>query len=51
MTTARAAAGAAALVPHALRSRLLATASDDVRYYFHERFTKREESFVPAVLN
>jgi hypothetical protein len=38
------------LIP-ALRSRLLATASADVRYYFHERFTKREESFVPAVLN
>lgn len=38
------------LIP-ALRSCLLATASPDVRYYFHERFTKREESFVPAVLN
>jgi hypothetical protein len=38
------------LIP-ALRSRLLATASADVRFYFHERFTKREESFVPAVLN
>jgi hypothetical protein len=38
------------LIP-ALRSRLLATVSTDVRYYFHERFTKREESFVPAVLN
>lgn len=37
------------LIP-ALRSRLLATVSADVRYYFHERFKKREESYVPAVL-
>jgi hypothetical protein len=38
------------LIP-ALRSRLLATASADVRFYFHERFKNREENFVPAVLN
>jgi hypothetical protein len=38
------------LIP-ALRSRLLASTSADVRYYFHERFKNREENFVPAVLN
>ena len=38
------------LIP-ALRSRLLATTSADVRFYFHERFKNREENFVPAVLN
>jgi hypothetical protein len=38
------------LIP-ALRSRLLATTSADVRFYFHERFKSRDENFVPAVLN
>lgn len=39
------------LLTPALRSRLLATVSADVRFYFHERFKNREENFVPAVLN
>jgi len=39
------------LLMPALRSRLLATVSADVRFYFHERFKNREENFVPAVLN
>ena len=38
------------LIP-ALRASLLQTTTAEVRYYFHERFSKREEMHVSAVLN